>query len=88
MLSGYYFFFMVTVEIIERVHMEEEQTLLLWLCAACRSFLYGFEFPSICWLILKILLMLKGALCCVQIQSKAPEVCSQPSKLFVTLDKY
>lgn len=41
MLSGYYFFFfMVTVEIIERVHMEEEQTPLLWLCAACSNLFF------------------------------------------------
>lgn len=35
-----FFFFMVTVEIIERVHMEEEQTPLLWLCAACSNLFF------------------------------------------------
>lgn len=33
-------FFMVTVEIIERVHMEEEQTPLLWLCASCSNLFF------------------------------------------------
>lgn len=35
-----FIFFMVTVEVIERVHMEEEQTPLLWLCASCSNLFF------------------------------------------------